>query len=174
MADYIKRPPIRNLAEVLATTGGIGLLPIMPGSWCSIVVALPALFVVSTLEQLQLAYAIAAVLFCVAGFWSVPRIQKEWGSDPSVVVIDEAIGMSIVFLFPAASSGWVMWCTSLFLFRLFDVRKPWPISVINNRTEAWAVLADDVVAALFTGIAVQLIATALMVLGIAVPPQIGW
>lgn len=98
--------------------------------------------------------------------WSVPRIQGKWGHDPNVVVVDEAMGMCITFMFPAASMGWVMWACSVFLFRLFDVMKPWPISVINDRTEAWAVLGDDVLAGLFAGFSTQLIATALMALGI--------
>lgn len=166
MAERIPRPKLSGAADYIATVGGIGLLPIMPGSWCSIAVALPALFVAMTIETTQIAYGIGLVVFTILGLWSVPRIQGKWGHDPNVVVVDEAMGMCITFLFPAASMGWVMWACSVFLFRLFDVMKPWPISVINDRTEAWAVLGDDVLAGLFAGFGTQLIATALMVLGI--------
>lgn len=122
-----------------------------------------------TVETTHFAYASASVFFAAAGLWAVPKIQAKWGKDPSVVVIDEALGMSVTFLFPAASMGWAMWACSLFLFRLFDVMKPWPINVIDRRTEAWAVLGDDLLAGVLAGFSVQLIASALMAIGIVDP-----
>ena len=168
-ANTIARPSLSGVADYVVTVGGIGLLPIMPGSWCSIVVALPALLIPMSYETTHWAYAIGSVLFFVAGLWSIPRVQAKWGKDPSVVVIDEAVGMCVTFLFPAATMGWVMWACSLFLFRLFDVMKPWPISAIDKRSEAWAVLGDDILAGVFAGLSVQLISTALMFLGIVDP-----
>lgn len=165
-AETIARPKLSGVADYIVTVAGIGLLPIMPGSWCSIVIALPALFLAVSIESIQIGYGLASLAFLVAGLWSVPRIQKKWGKDPSVVVIDEALGMSVVFLFPAASMGWAMWACALFLFRLFDVMKPWPINVIDKRSEPWAVLGDDLLAGLLAGVCVQLIATAMMTLGI--------
>ncbi len=141
----------------------------MPGSWCSVLIALPALFLPMSVAVTQLSYGIAAIVFAVLGLWSVVRIQAKWGHDPNVVVIDEAVGMSITFLFPAASSGWAMWACAVFLFRVFDVVKPWPIGAINDRTEAWAVLGDDVLAGLVAGVGVQLVSTVLMALGIIDP-----
>lgn len=160
------RPRLKTLPEFISAMGGIGLLPIMPGSWCSLIVALPVLLVPAEVMNVQLVYLCVALVSLALGLWSVPRVQQQWGSDPSAVVIDEALGMSITLLFPAASMGWVMWATALLFFRIFDVVKPWPISWINNRTNAWAVLADDVLAGVFAGIGVQLIAIALMGLGI--------
>jgi len=165
-AETIARPKLSGVADYIATVAGIGLLPIMPGTWCSIFVALPALFLAVTIDTIQIGYGIASLVFLITGLWSVPRIQHKWGKDPSVVVIDEALGMSIVFLFPAASTGWAMWVCSLFLFRLFDVMKPWPIDAIDKRSEPWAVLGDDLLAGLLAGICVQLVAAALMALGI--------
>ncbi|MCX6139557.1 MAG: phosphatidylglycerophosphatase A [Candidatus Kapabacteria bacterium] len=168
-ANTIPRPKLSGVADYVATVGGIGLLPIMPGSWCSIIVALPALFVSMTVETTHFAYATASIVFALAGLWAIPKIQGKWGHDPSVVVIDEALGMSVTFIFPAASMGWAMWACSLFLFRLFDVMKPWPISAIDRRTESWAVLGDDLLAGVLAGISVQLLATALMAIGIVDP-----
>ncbi len=141
----------------------------MPGSWCSLIIAIPALVLPMTVAETQVMYAIGAVIFGALGLWSVPRIQSKWGHDPNVVVVDEALGMCLTFLFPAASSGWAMWACSVFLFRVFDVVKPWPIGAINDRTEAWAVLGDDVLAGLVAGLGVQLVSTVLMALGIVDP-----
>ncbi|MCU0331453.1 MAG: phosphatidylglycerophosphatase A, partial [Candidatus Kapabacteria bacterium] len=70
--------------------------------------------------------------------------------DPSRVVIDEVAGMALVCSAPHVyATEW--WCLCGFLlFRLFDIRKPWPANAFNRRHEAWAVLADDLTAATYT------------------------
>jgi phosphatidylglycerophosphatase A len=137
VAERIPRPNLSGAADYIATVGGIGLLPIMPGSW-----------------------------------WSVGKIQAKWGHDPSVVVVDEAAGMSLVFLAPAAHDGLALWACAVFLFRVFDVAKPWPMSYVNDRTEAWAVIGDDILAGIATFIAVQLVSRALLALGIILPSML--
>lgn len=171
-AHKIAPPKLTSLQDYVATFGGVGLLPIMPGSYCSVLVALPALYLslmtTTPWSVIMAGYAVAAVIFTIIGLWSVSRIQSVWGHDPSVVVIDEAVGMCLTFLFPAATGGLALWMTAVLLFRVFDVMKPWPMNVINDRTEAWAVIGDDVVAGLVAGLATQIVASALMTLGIAI------
>ena len=58
------------------------------------------------------------------------------------------------------------------LFRVFDVAKPWPMSYVNDRTEAWAVIGDDLLAAVATVVAVQLVSRALLTLGIVLPSML--
>jgi phosphatidylglycerophosphatase A len=112
------------------------------------------------------------VVFIALGWWSVGKIQAKWGHDPSVVVVDEAAGMSLVFLAPAAHDGLALWACAVFLFRVFDVAKPWPMSYVNDRTEAWAVIGDDILAGIATFIAVQLVSRALLALGIILPSML--
>lgn len=159
-------------SAIVATVGGLGMLPWMPGSWCSLVVALPALgpwlFGWDT-EWVRLGYLIATVAFGVGGMIAIPHVQRRWGSDPGPVVVDEAFGISLVGILPFMY--WVppyWWALAVFLFRLFDIRKPWPANVINRRHEAWAVMADDGIAALYTIVTMQLLflaTQALIVLG---------
>lgn len=136
--------------------GGIGLLPLAPGTWCSVVVAIPALLFPLEQEMVRLSYAVACIVLIVASWWSVPRVQGRWGTDPGRVVIDEALGMSIIFIFPYGYLAWWWWLGSVLLFRLFDIRKPWPLNVINARSEWWAVMLDDVGAALITALVLHL------------------
>lgn len=178
MAERIPRPKLSGTADYIATVGGIGLLPLMPGSWCSVVIALPAAVPLLfpqlniTTADLQTGYAIAMLAFVALGWWSVSKIQSKWGHDPSVVVVDEAAGMSLVFLAPAAHDGLALWSCCVFLFRVFDVAKPWPMSYVNDRTEAWAVIGDDLLAAIATVISVQLVARALQALGLILPSMV--
>lgn len=140
-------PP--STARLVSTLFGIGRLPIMPGTWCSAFVALPALFVTDSTVA-QLIYVILTIVFLLAGLWSIPRIQPSLGTDPKIVVIDEAAGMSLILATPYAYYGIGWWAACVLVFRIYDVVKPYPINRINDRTEGWSVIADDMVASLFT------------------------
>lgn len=154
--DNTLTEPVRwsrlGLAGHLSTVGGIGLLPLAPGTWCSVIVAIPALIFPLSQDVVRLGYMISVVVFAALSKYAVERSQHRWGSDPSRIVIDEALGMSMILILPYAYLGWWWWVGSVALFRLFDIRKPWPMNVINARTEWWAVMADDVVAALITAL----------------------
>ncbi|MBU3742141.1 MAG: phosphatidylglycerophosphatase A [Candidatus Kapabacteria bacterium] len=169
------RPTLSTPAAIIATVGGIGLLPIAPGTWCSFIVALPvALFPMFGIDvnpdTWRQIYMGLTVFFTIGAAWSVPAIQRQWGSDPKCVVIDEAIGMSMIMMLPFAYHTIWWWLAGVLLFRVFDVQKPWPLSAVNRRTEAWAVIVDDVLAAVFTIIALYLmmLAVQVVVLGFAV------
>lgn len=169
-AHKIAPPKLRSVQDYVATFGGVGLLPIMPGSYCSLLVALPAaygsLVALWPTETMQMFYGAAFLVFTIIGTWSCAHVQKNWGHDPSVVVIDEAAGMSLTLMFPMAYNGLALWATAVLLFRVFDVMKPWPINLINDRTEAWAVMGDDLLAGLAAGFSTQLVGAALLALGI--------
>ncbi|NQW29468.1 MAG: phosphatidylglycerophosphatase A [Ignavibacteria bacterium] len=147
---------ITNVYEWISTCGGIGLLPIMPGSWCSLFVAIPGIVFLAEFQIVPVVYAVLAVLFFVVGLLATKKVQGAWGTDPTEVVIDEAAGMSLVMVAPIIYTGWEYALGGLFLFRVFDVMKPWPISYINNKTGAWSVMVDDVLAGLFAVIALYL------------------
>ncbi len=139
-----------RVASLIVTLGGVGRLPIAPGTWGSLVVALPGLLGPVEYPWLLWAYTAGVVAFVAAGLWAIPYVQEEWGKDPSRVVIDEAAGMALVLAAPiGASSPW--WLLASFLiFRVYDIAKPFPANVFNRRSEAWAVIADDLVAAVYT------------------------
>ena len=150
----------RTLHEMIVSMLGIGIMPIMPGTWCSIVVALPALMLESG-WIVQLSMLALALVLSVLSLISIPKVQAKWGTDPSAVVIDEAVGMLMILAtpFPYMSPLWLG--VSVFVFRVFDVVKPWPINLVNARTEPWAVLVDDVLAAIMSIISLAIMFTLL-------------
>ncbi|MBM4178835.1 MAG: phosphatidylglycerophosphatase A [Ignavibacteria bacterium] len=169
-AHKIAPTKLSSIQDYVATFGGVGLLPIMPGSYCSAIVALPAAYAIVygswPVATLQLWYGVAFLVCMIIGTWSVNNVQRKWGHDPSVVVIDEAAGMSLALLFPAVYQSLYTWAAMVLVFRVFDVLKPWPINLVNDRTEAWAVMGDDLLAAIAAGFSLQLIIAALSVLGL--------
>ena len=143
-------------ARRLSTLFSIGRLPVMPGTWCSIIVAIPAFFVTNS-EIAQYIYSCASVIFIVLGLWSIPKIQSELGTDPKCVVIDEAAGMALILATPYAYFGPGWWASCVLIFRVYDVVKPYPINKINDRTDGWSVIADDMLASVFTIITVAVL-----------------
>jgi phosphatidylglycerophosphatase A len=147
-----------RLKGAVATLGGIGFLPKMPGTFGSAAVVLPILFCLG-----EMAWIVRTVLLGLAftafllGLWSVPVLEKYWGNDPACVVIDEVVGMSLTLISPLLpfSFGWTV--LGFVLFRVFDITKPFPVSRINARTGAFFVMFDDVIASFYALFVLHLI-----------------
>lgn len=133
--------------EIIATVFYIGKIKYAPGTFGSIF-ALLILF----LPDYSIWYwsLSIAILLSVLSYPSVDRYENLKGDDHSSIVIDEVIGMLIVFSSPyiVINIYWVI--IAFLLFRFFDILKPYPISKINNKRGAFYVIADDVVAGVFS------------------------
>ena len=86
--------------------------------------------------------------------------------DPKEIVIDEFIGQSIplasIYFIPESffleylnPNGRDLWYLSSFItFRLFDIFKPWPISIVDKKIKnGIGVMLDDIIAGVFSTIA---------------------
>src|ERR1051325_721787 len=112
-------------------TCGVGYLPLMPGTFGSLVgvgifLLLARVVAGSSLIALVL-IAIVAVTF--AGIWAGTKTEALSGrKDPGKVVVDEVAGQ-LIALFPLTFL--VRWSiaaviVSFILFRFFDIVKPYP------------------------------------------------
>lgn len=76
--------------------------------------------------------------------------------DPSMVVIDEIVGVWIsLFLLPR--SFWVV-VLGFSLFRLYDIFKPQPARLLERIPNGWGIMLDDVAAGIYANLTVRLIA----------------
>ena len=142
----------------IATFGGIGLLPAMPGTYASFAAAV--IYYLLWLGLHDWTRLVAAALIVLAGGVTValwPWTREHFkGPDPRQYVLDEAAGQWITLLFvplgshPAHPAALV--AVGFFLFRGFDVTKPYPISAIERIHGGWGVLLDDVAAGVYAGI----------------------
>ena len=89
------------------------------------------------------------VVFTIAGTWAVRRLSPFWGSDPQKVVIDEMVGVWVPLLAVPASDIWLA-LASFVLFRLFDILKPLGIRTLDRRKGAFYVMADDMLAGVYS------------------------
>lgn len=108
------------------------------------------------------------LLLIIASLMSFPIIHNATiqlaQHDAKQIVWDEFIGMWITLLFMslfmAITSSEMSAVTTLYssvaafvLFRFFDIMKPYPIGLIDEKIQnAWGVLFDDVVAGIFAGL----------------------
>jgi len=86
-------------------------------------------------------------VFTALGTWATARLMPYWGSDPSRVVVDEMVGVWIPLLIAAS---WWQALTALLLFRFFDIVKPLGIRALDRREGAFWVMADDILAGIYS------------------------
>ncbi len=131
----------------LATAGGAGLVPLLPGTAGSLVAVGLALLMPATLwPWAPLAGALLATLFCQRIARSFPQRGKE--GDPGWFVLDEVAGQWLALaLVPPRDALTVL--VPFVLFRLFDMTKPFPLRRLETLPRGWGIVADDLGAGLY-------------------------
>jgi len=94
-----------------------------------------------------------SVLITAIGVWSSSMMEPVWGKDPSKVVIDEVSGMCISLLFLPVNVTYLL--CGFILFRFFDILKPLYIRKMELLPAGWGIMADDVLAGVYTNILLQ-------------------
>ncbi len=148
---------MRALVLLIATAGGVGYIPIAPGTAGSLV-AVPFLPLLAGLRQrapLTGWLVVGAIL--VTALWAADRADRIFpGHDHGRIVIDEIAGMVVAGLFVPGTWGAV--ALVFVLFRILDVIKPWPANLIDRRVPyGVGVVADDLVAGVYAGAGARLL-----------------
>ena len=144
--------PELSAGTVIATVFGVGYIPIAPGTAGSLVSA--GLFL--ALRQTTVINIVLCGCFLILGYWGCSAGRNKWGGDPSKVVIDEFAGCWIACI--AAPAGWgiIGIAAAFVLFRIFDIFKPWPVSVFDRMKSAAGILLDDVAAGIMAALVILL------------------
>jgi phosphatidylglycerophosphatase A len=74
--------------------------------------------------------------------------------DPSVVVIDEVVGMLVALFALPLRAGDVL--VAFLCFRIFDIAKPFPLRRLEAQPGGWGIMLDDLVAGLYTNVLVRI------------------
>jgi phosphatidylglycerophosphatase A len=136
-------------ACLVATWFGAGRLPRAPGTWGSLA-ALPFAAALAWLGGPWLVLLTALAVFCL-GVWASDRYMAAYGvHDPAAIVVDEVVGQWLtVALLPLTPVAYLL---GFALFRITDMVKPWPAAWIDRTVaDAFGVMLDDVVAAIYAG-----------------------
>jgi phosphatidylglycerophosphatase A len=162
----------------LATMYGVGLVRIAPGTFGSLVSVLLA-YPILLLPFGWAWLTVGALVMLAMGSYSAHIFMRNRNTthDPKEIVIDELVGQWLTY---SVWYGWLAAITStqdatarllgdvsanplylalgFALFRLFDILKPWPISLADRRIKGgFGVMFDDVLAAIPAGTILYLI-----------------
>jgi phosphatidylglycerophosphatase A len=149
----------------LAYGGGVGRIPVAPGTFGSLIGVLWFAILLSVQNFWMFLGGIAAGVLA-----SVPICGKAeemlQSRDPGSIVLDEICAVPMCFI-PWVMSEWLRkgiwppfetffgaktWYLTVIifvLFRVFDILKPWPVRQSQRLPGGWGVVMDDVLAALY-------------------------
>jgi phosphatidylglycerophosphatase A len=145
-----------DYAALAIATVGVGYLPLIPGTFGSMVGA--GIFLLLQSWPLQLAFI---AVITVLGVWAASQTERILGrKDPGMVVVDEVAGQMIAML-PLSllvNGPWLVWVIVSFnLFRLFDIFKPYPAGRLEHLRGGFGIMADDLVAGVYAAIGTAII-----------------
>ncbi|HKP81289.1 MAG TPA: phosphatidylglycerophosphatase A [Pyrinomonadaceae bacterium] len=142
------------LALAIATCG-VGYLPLIPGTFGSLVGV--GIFLLLSRTVAGLVVAIIVVTF--AGIWAGSRTEELAGrKDPGKVVVDEVAGQLIATLPLALFKQWSIAAVmiSFVLFRFFDIVKPYPANRLQDIKGGAGIMFDDLVAGVYAAVLVTI------------------
>ncbi len=137
---------IKNPICFLAFGFGSGLAPKAPGT-CGTLAAIPLYLLAASLPLP--AYLALTLLMFLTGVWLCGRCGQILDTeDHGGIVWDEFAGLFITLTGIPAS--FVAVAAGFFLFRLFDILKPWPVNWLDRNVHGGlGIMLDDAMAGLF-------------------------
>jgi len=141
---------IKKIIELVSTVFYVGYLPIS-GTMASLV----GLLIYFLINKNNLLYTIVLAVILILGFLVSGKAEKIFNQkDSRNIVIDEVSGMLIaLFLLPVRLPIIII---AFFLFRAFDTIKPPPADRLQNLRGSAGVMLDDIFAAIYTNLIIQL------------------
>ena len=136
-------------AYFIAFGFGSGLSPFAPGT-AGTLAAFPiyGLLVLAALNPAAY-FALIAALFLI-GVWASHETGRALGiADYGGIVWDEIVAFLAILYFTPPTWGWFI--AAFFIFRLFDVWKPFPIRYFDTHIKnGFGVMFDDALAAVYS------------------------
>jgi phosphatidylglycerophosphatase A len=144
---------VTRLAVFIATFGYCGYFPFAPGtigSAAGLLVYALVWWTGSRVVEIGLIVGLFAI-----GSWAGTIAEQYFGGiDPGPIVVDEVVGMLITLAFiPVGLSGAIL---GFFIFRVYDIIKPYPAARLEKLHGGLGVMADDAMAAVYGNITLQI------------------
>jgi phosphatidylglycerophosphatase A len=154
MPNSIAKIVLSNPIHILSFGFGSGLSPVAPGTMGTLV-AIPIYLVLATFSPV-IYLLFVVIIFCIGCWVSGQTTVALNVHDHPGIVIDEIVGYLITMVFVPISWYWVI--LGFLLFRLFDIWKPWPISIVDKQIKGGlGIMLDDVLAALYSLLSLHIV-----------------
>lgn len=154
-------PELKKTLAIVGASFGPGLLPRAPGTFGT----LPASFihyaavVWAPQEWFHPLMFLALIVFCLLSLCLAPVAVEYWGtSDPKHFTLDEMGGYFVIPLLAPSINLKTDLLLAFFVFRVFDIWKPFPISYIDQKVKgAVGILLDDIGAGIYAVVVIFVI-----------------
>lgn len=153
-------PRVKAIATVVATFLYTGFFPFAPATFAT------AVFLAAYWLSPGGAWLAHWAVLLVTTLVAIPAstaVERTHGKDPSCVVIDEVVGIQVALVFAEPTLAGVI--AAFFLFRLFDIWKPFPIDRLQSLPGGWGIVADDALAGLYSRLLLALVSSMTPALG---------
>jgi len=147
---------IKKFNLLFLTFFKVGEIKYAPGTFASLITCFLFFFLLNIFN-----YYVLFLLTLSIFFYSFIAINNSFNEfddkDPKEIVIDEVVGQILPLLaipifetlFPLPKLYYFFSC--FFLFRFFDIVKPYPISYVDKNTVgALGIMLDDILASIYT------------------------
>ena len=142
----------KNLIKLIATFFFVGYLPLVPGTWGSLAGVLVYLLI---RHNIYLFLGVFALVFFL-GLYVAGKAEDVFGKkDDRRIVIDEVSSILLLFLLIPPYRPYLI--TGFILLRGFDFLKPYPARRLERLSGSWAIMGDDVVAALYSYVVISIL-----------------
>ena len=151
-----KQVPLKlllNPVHCLSLGFGSGLSPKMPGTMGTLIGVL--LFIL--LPELDWKIYIGIVILAfIGGIFLCGHTARALNThDHPGIVWDEIVGYFITMFMVPKSGLWIL--IGFVLFRIFDILKPWPISLADKKVHGgFGIMLDDYIAGFFALIVIHI------------------
>ena len=150
---FEKADSLGRAALFLASWFFTGLMPKAPGT-IGTLAAIPMVWAIHFLGPVYGGVCLL-ILISVAVMTSGLSEKLMGRGDPSEIVIDEVAGFSVtLFLLPLS---WFNLTLGFFLFRLFDISKPFPIRSLEKVKGGVGIVLDDILAGIYANLVLTMI-----------------
>ena len=140
------------ITKFIATSCYTGYFPFAPGTIGSAI----GLVICWLTGYSIILYLATGIVLLLAGYISSEFYAKDVKQkDPHEITIDEASSVFIAFLFIPFSIKTVI--AGFILYRIFDIIKPPPIKKLEMLPGGLGIMADDMMAAIYTNIVLRIL-----------------
>jgi len=134
---------VRSIVTFLGSFFYTGFFPFAPATFASFVFC--AIYLIPGGEAIAHPLVFAGTL--IASIPIATHMEKKYGKDSGHIVIDEVVGMQVIFIGASPSLSGV--ALGFVLFRIFDIIKPFPVGRSQDLPGGYGVVCDDVLAGIY-------------------------
>ncbi len=136
-------------ARFLAFGFGSGLAPFAPGT-VGTLVGFPLFWLIIQAQPSPAGFFLLLAVLFALGVAACSHVGRVLGvADYGGIVWDEIVAFVLILWFTPPALGW--WIAAFFVFRIYDVWKPFPIRHFDTRLKnGFGVMFDDLLAAVYS------------------------